>query len=51
MKIKALNPVVRALVKYWDPDYLCFSFKDVDLGPTMEEYKMLMEFSIFQPNA
>jgi hypothetical protein len=45
MKIKVLNPVVRALVKYWDPIYKCFSFKDVNLCPTMEEYRMLMEFS------
>ena len=44
MKVEILNPIVRALVRFWDPDYRCFSFKNIDLCPTMEEYGMLIEF-------
>jgi hypothetical protein len=44
IKVEILNPIVRALVHFWDPDYRCFSFKNIDLCPTMEEYGMLIEF-------
>jgi len=43
-KIKVLNPSIKALINFWDPDYRCFSFENVDLCPTIEEYGMLMEF-------
>ena len=43
-KVEVLNPAVRALVHFWDPNYRCFSFGSIDLCPTMEEYGMLTEF-------
>jgi hypothetical protein len=43
-KIEVLNPVIKSLINFWDPDYRCFSFGNVDLCPTIEEYGMLMEF-------
>eukprot|EP00258_Populus_trichocarpa_P033489 XP_024449508.1 uncharacterized protein LOC112326280 [Populus trichocarpa] len=43
-KIEVLNPAIKALINFWDPDYRCFSFGNVDLCPTVEEYGMLMEF-------
>ena len=43
-KIGVLNPAIKALINFWDPDYRCFSFGNVDLCPTIEEYGMLMEF-------
>ena len=43
-KIEVLNPAIKALINFWDPDYRCFSFGNVDLCPTIEEYGMLMEF-------
>ena len=43
-RIEVLNPAIKALINFWDPDYRCFSFGNVDLCPTIEEYGMLMEF-------
>jgi len=43
-KIEVLNPAIKALINFWDPDYRCFSFGNVDLCPTVEEYGMLTEF-------
>ena len=43
-KIEVLNPTINSLISFWDPDYRCFSFGNVDLCPTIEEYGMLMEF-------
>jgi len=37
-KIKVLNPAIKALINFWDPDYKCFSFGNVDLCPTIEEF-------------
>ena len=28
----------------WDPDYRCFTFGNVDMVPTIEEYGVLTEF-------
>jgi len=42
--VEVLSPAVWALVHFWDPDYRCFSFGNIDLCPTMEEYGMLTEF-------
>ena len=44
VKVEVLSPAVRALVHFWDPNYRCFSFGNIDLCPTMEEYGMLTEF-------
>jgi len=43
-KIEVLNAAIKALINFWDPDYRCFSFGNVDLCPTIEEYGMLTEF-------
>ena len=43
-RVEVLSPVVRAIVHFWDPDYRCFSFGNIDLYPTVEEYGMLIEF-------
>ena len=41
-----LNPTFRALVHFWDLDYKRFSFGNIDMYPTMKEYKMLIEFHV-----
>jgi hypothetical protein len=43
-RVEVLSLAVRAIVHFWDPDYRCFSFGNIDLCPTMEEYGMLTEF-------
>ncbi|MFQ6667864.1 hypothetical protein Gotur_033736 [Gossypium turneri] len=32
----------RALAQYWNPAYSCFTFGNVDLVPTVEEYTALL---------
>ncbi|MBA0875586.1 hypothetical protein Goshw_026247 [Gossypium schwendimanii] len=34
----------RALAQYWNPTYSCFTFRKVDLVPTVEEYTTLFCF-------
>jgi hypothetical protein len=29
---------------FWDPDYRRFTFRNVDMTPTIEEYSVLTEF-------
>ena len=43
-KVEVLSLAMRALVHFWDIDYCQFSFGNIDLCPTMEEYGMLIEF-------
>ena len=43
-RVEVLSLVVRTLVHFWDLDYRCFSFGSIDLCPTIEEYRMLIEF-------
>jgi hypothetical protein len=43
-RVEVLSPAMQALVHFWDPDYHCFSFRSIDLCPTMEEYGMLTQF-------
>ena len=38
MKISIKMSLVKALIHFWDPSYRCFTFKDVDMTPTIEEY-------------
>lgn len=40
---------VIALVKYWNPDYRLFTFLDMDMVPTLEEYAELLEIPISLP--
>ena len=35
-KIEVLNPAIKALINFWDPDYRCFSFGNVDLCHIIE---------------
>jgi len=43
-RVEVLSPTVRAIVHFLDLDYRCFSFANIDLCPTIEEYGMLTEF-------
>ncbi|KAG8500699.1 hypothetical protein CXB51_004508 [Gossypium anomalum] len=38
----------RALAKFWNPAYSCFTFGEVDLVPTVEEYTALLRCPKFQ---
>ncbi|KAG8500606.1 hypothetical protein CXB51_002645 [Gossypium anomalum] len=38
----------RAMVQFWNPAYSCFTFGDIDLVPTLEEYATLLRCSRIQ---
>ncbi|MFQ6656523.1 hypothetical protein Gotur_026584 [Gossypium turneri] len=40
--IKVDEQLFRALAQYWNPAYSCFTFGNVDLVPTVEEYTALL---------
>ncbi|MBA0817698.1 hypothetical protein Gohar_025588, partial [Gossypium harknessii] len=40
--IKVDKHLFRALAQYWNPAYSCFTFRKVDLVPTIEEYTALL---------
>lgn len=42
LDIKIDEHLFRALVQYWNPAYSCFSFGNVELVPTIEEYTALL---------
>ena len=44
LNVPVLPLAIRALIHFWDPDYRCFTFGDVDMVPTIEEYGVLTEF-------
>jgi hypothetical protein len=44
LNVPVLPLAIKALIHFWDPDYRCFTFRDVDMVPTLEEYGVLTEF-------
>jgi hypothetical protein len=44
LKVPVLSLSIKALIHFWDPDYRCFAFGNIDMVPTIEEYSVLTEF-------
>jgi hypothetical protein len=44
LKVPVLPLSIKALIHFWDPDYRCFAFGNIDMVPTIEEYSVLTEF-------
>ncbi|KAG8496652.1 hypothetical protein CXB51_007794 [Gossypium anomalum] len=42
LDFKVDRHLFRAMVQFWNPAYSCFTFGDVDLVPTLEEYTTLL---------
>ncbi|KAG8482454.1 hypothetical protein CXB51_024460 [Gossypium anomalum] len=42
LNVKVDRHLFRAMVQFWNPTYSCFTFGDVDLVPTLEEYTTLL---------
>ena len=40
----------RAMVQFWNPAYSCFTYGEVDLVPTLEEYTTLLRCPRIQRN-
>jgi hypothetical protein len=37
--------VVKALLNLWDPNYRFFTFGNINMTPTLEEYERILDFS------
>ncbi|KAG8488916.1 hypothetical protein CXB51_016853 [Gossypium anomalum] len=46
--IQVNEHLFRALAQFWNPAYSCFTFREVDLVPTVEEYTALLQCPRFQ---
>ena len=44
------EPLVRAVIQFWDPSYRFFTFNGEDLMPTAEEYSMLIRLNLQCPD-
>jgi hypothetical protein len=44
LKVPVLPLAIKALIHFWDPDYRCFVFGNIDMVPIIEEYSVLIEF-------
>ncbi|KAK9011581.1 hypothetical protein V6N11_044428 [Hibiscus sabdariffa] len=40
--VQVNEPMLRALIKFWNPGYCCFTLNRIDLMPTVEEYSELL---------
>ncbi|KAL4380077.1 hypothetical protein GQ457_02G021220 [Hibiscus cannabinus] len=40
--VQVNEPMLRALIKFWNPSYRCFTINGIDLMPTVEEYSELL---------
>ncbi|KAE8655432.1 hypothetical protein F3Y22_tig00117027pilonHSYRG00036 [Hibiscus syriacus] len=38
------EPLIRAMVQFWNPGYSCFTFNWEDMVPTIEEYTTLLHY-------
>ncbi|XVF69391.1 hypothetical protein PTKIN_Ptkin11bG0077900 [Pterospermum kingtungense] len=38
--------ILKETFEFWDPSYCCFSFQNIYLTPTLEEYSVLMGFEL-----
>ncbi|XVF76191.1 hypothetical protein PTKIN_Ptkin13bG0246900 [Pterospermum kingtungense] len=47
--VKIKEPLIHAAIQFWDPSYRCFSFNQVDLTPTLEEYTILLGLRLEYP--
>ncbi|KAL1133760.1 hypothetical protein V6Z11_A12G060600 [Gossypium hirsutum] len=50
LDIKVDKHLFRAMVQFWNPAYSCFTFGEVDVVPTLEEYTTLLRCPIIQGN-
>jgi len=44
IKVSVHNSIIKALMHFWDPKYQYFTFENVDMCLTMEEYSLLTKF-------
>ncbi|MBA0734356.1 hypothetical protein Gogos_018275 [Gossypium gossypioides] len=47
--IKLDNALLKAMVRFWDPAYRCFTFNKMDMVPTIKEYSTLLHYDFRDP--
>jgi len=36
--------MIKALMQFWNSGYICYTFRDIDMTPTIEEYAQILNF-------
>ncbi|MBA0858030.1 hypothetical protein Goshw_020477 [Gossypium schwendimanii] len=47
--VKLDDALLKAMVRFWDPTYRCFTLNEVDMVPTIEEYSTLLYYDFRDP--
>ncbi|MBA0846068.1 hypothetical protein Goarm_023217 [Gossypium armourianum] len=47
--VKPDDAMLKAMVHFWDPTYRCFTFNEVDMVPTIDEYSTLLYYDFRDP--
>ncbi|MBA0729410.1 hypothetical protein Golax_000040 [Gossypium laxum] len=47
--VKLNDALLKAMVRFWDPTYRCFTFNEVDMIPTIEEYSTFFHYDFRDP--
>ena len=43
MRLQVDHNLLGAFASFWDPTHYCFSIREIDLVPTLEEYAELLQ--------
>ena len=44
MRLPVQAAAIKAFLNFWDPSYRCFTFGNIDMTPTLEEYERILDF-------
>lgn len=44
MRLLVQAAAIKALLNFWDPNYWCFTFRIIDMTPTLKEYERILDF-------
>jgi hypothetical protein len=44
MRLPIQATTIKALLNFKDPSYRCFTFRNIDMTPAMEEYERVLDF-------
>ena len=50
LPIQVDEQLIKAIMPFWDPSYRCFTFYQEYMVPTVEEYIVLLQIEISNPN-
>ncbi|KAG4204684.1 hypothetical protein ERO13_A04G057152v2 [Gossypium hirsutum] len=47
--VKLDDALLKAMVRFWDPTYKCFTFNEVDIVPNIEEHSTILHYEFRDP--